>query len=109
MKKLLTATAITLTLTTGALAADVRDDIRECNVYADAIANADRNARQTSRAVSNGAMILGAIIGGGSKRYAVESAVRSQGYGVSTDMQMAEMKRQTAYNQCMRDKTSKVR
>lgn len=108
MKKLLAATAITLTLTTGAMA-DVRDDIRECNVYADTIAKADRNGRQTSRAFSNGAMIIGAIIGGGSKSYAVESAVRSQGYGVSTDMQMAEIKRQTAYNQCMRDKTSKVR
>lgn len=103
MNNTLKAVAVGITLMAASAHASMQDDIKECELYADTMAQSRASIQRESRAISTGANILGAIIGGRDLGYAVEGAIRNQGYGVAQDMRLNEMTRTHHFNQCMRN------
>lgn len=104
--KIKTALALGMMLTATTAMADINSNVRECGEYADVMVQSHSNSNQRSSAISSGANLLGAIIGGRDLGYAVEGAVRNQGYSVASDARMEASRREMYFRECMRDRNA---
>lgn len=104
--KIKTALALGMMLTASTAMADVRSDVAQCDEYADVMLQSHSNSNQRSSAISSGANLLGAIIGGRDLGYAVEGAVRNQGYSAASDARMEASRREMYFRECMRDRNA---